>query len=65
MNGELVSSNVSNKDLYEEVNRRTAKAGYTTRYGECTGATKIQVSVSFGESKLNIWPRDSKGNLIE
>ena len=65
MNGELVSVDVSDKDLHEEVNRRTAKAGYTTKYGECTQATKIQTSVPFGEEKLNLWPRDENGDLID
>ncbi len=38
---ELVSDDISEKDLREEVNRRTAKAGYTTKYGEPTCHTKI------------------------
>ena len=62
---ELVPPNVSEKDLREEVNRRTAKAGYTTRHGEPTGATKIMGRVNWGKQKLNIWPRDKKGRLIE
>jgi hypothetical protein len=62
---ELVPENVSEKDLKEEVNRRTAKAGYTTRFGEPPYRTKIIVTSGFGETKLNIWPRDKKGNLID
>jgi len=62
--GEIVPWNADKKDVQEEVNRRTAKAGYTTRYGEPTYSTKIQVTVPFGEQKLNIWPRDKDGNLI-
>lgn len=61
--GEIVPANVPEKDLREEVNRRTAKAGYTTKYGECPYRTKIQ-NHGFGESKLNVWPRDEQGNLI-
>lgn len=38
---EIVPDNVSEKDLREEVNRRTAKAGYTNRQGEQTHRTKI------------------------
>jgi hypothetical protein len=38
---EIVPSNVSEKDLKDEVNRRTAKAGYTTRLGEPPYRTKI------------------------
>ncbi|KKK77398.1 hypothetical protein LCGC14_2854020 [marine sediment metagenome] len=62
---ELVPENVSEKDLREEVNKRTSRAGYTTRYGECPYATKIQTSVAFGKAKLNLWPRDKKGKLID
>jgi len=65
MHTELVPPNVSEADLKDEVNRRTAKAGYTTRYGECPHATKIQGLVGWGEQKLNVWPRDEHGNLIE
>ena len=60
---ELVPENVSEKDLKDEVNKRSAKAGYTTRFGEPPYATKI-MSRGFGESKLNIWPRDKDGNLV-
>lgn len=38
---ELVPDNVSEKDLKDEVNRRTAKAGYTTRLGESPYRTKV------------------------
>jgi len=62
---ELVPDNTSEKDLQEEVNRRTCKAGYTTKYGECRCATKIMTTVAFGEIKYNLWPRDSEGNLID
>ena len=41
MNGEIVPVNVNEKDLKDEVNRRTAKAGYTTRFGESPHKTKI------------------------
>lgn len=62
---ELVPENVSSKDLKDEVNRRTSRAGYTTRYGECPYRTKIQTTVPFGKVKLNNWPRDKNGNLID
>lgn len=62
---EIVPDNVSEKDLRDEVNKRSAKAGYTTRFGEPPYATKIQTTVLFGKEKLNIWPRDENGNLIE
>ena len=62
---ELVPENVSETDLKEEVNKRTSRAGYTTRYGECPYATKIQTTSNFGKVKLNVWPRDKAGNLID
>jgi hypothetical protein len=38
---EIVPNNVSHKDLINESNRRSAKAGYTTRLGEPPYRTKI------------------------
>ena len=61
--GEIVAWNETN--VREEVLRRNAKAGYSTRHGEPTGATKIMTPVPCGEEKLNIWPRDEDGNLID
>jgi len=63
--GEIIPFNVPEKDLRDQVNRRTCKAGYTTRYGECRDATKIMTTVPCGKQKLNIWPRDENGNLID
>lgn len=62
--GDLVPFNVPAKDLQDEVNSRTHKAGYTTRQGEHLWSNKIMAR-GFGESKLNIWPRDKQGNLID
>lgn len=62
--GEIVSPFVKEKDLRDEVNRRTSKAGYTTRYGEPPYRTRIMDN-GFGESKLNVWSRDEQGNLID
>jgi hypothetical protein len=61
---EIVPDNVSEKDLQDEVNRRTAKAGYTTRFGEPPYRTKIMAN-GCGPSKLNVWPRDENGILID
>jgi hypothetical protein len=61
---EIVPENVTDKDLREEVIKRNAKAGYTTRFGEPPYATKTMAR-GFGVSKLNLWPRDERGNLIE
>jgi len=63
--GEIVDWNESESNVREEVLRRNAKAGYCTRYGEPRGATKIMTTVPCGEVKLNIWPRDEDGNLID
>jgi len=62
---ELVPENVSETDLKDEVNKRTAKAGFTTRFGEAPYATKIQTTVPRGKVKLNVWPRDKNGELID
>jgi len=61
---EIVSPDVSEKDMQDEVNARTCKAGYTTRYGEPTYSTKIMTTVPCGKTKLNVWPRDKNGQLI-
>lgn len=61
--GEIVPFNTNTKDLKDEVNRRTAKAGYTTREGNPIHGTKI-MGPGIGESKISVWPRDKKGNLI-
>lgn len=59
---ELISGDIPFKDFQEEMNYRSCKAGHTTKYGECPDASKI-MSNGFGESKLNIWPRDKNGQL--
>jgi len=41
--GDLMPFNASEEEMKEEVNRRTAKAGYTTKYGECPSRTRIMV----------------------
>ena len=61
--GDIVSPFAKEEDLRDEVNRRTAKAGYTTRYGECPFRTKIQ-NLGYGDKPINVWPRDENGNLI-
>jgi len=61
--GEIIPFNVPESDLRDEVNRRSARAGYTTRQGNPTFGTKI-MGPGIGESKLNVWPRDENGNLI-
>jgi hypothetical protein len=61
--GDFTAFNVPEEQVKEEVDRRTAKAGYTTRHGEPIYGTKI-MSPGIGQSKLNVWPRDKNGNLI-
>jgi len=56
----------SEKDLRDEMNARSYKAGLTNRQGEsCRGTGKIMTTVPFGKQKLNIWPRDAQGDLID
>ena len=62
--GDIVPFHASEKAVQDEVNLRSRKAGYTNRQGEPTYHTKIMAQ-GFGESKLNVWPRDKNGNLIE
>lgn len=62
---EIVPDSVSSKDLMEEAHKRSAKAGYTTRYGERTYSMKIMTTCNWGKEKLNVWPRDKNGNLID
>lgn len=62
--GELVPSDVSEKDFRAEVNLRTARAGYTTRDGGRI-PRRIMAAINFGRTKLNVWPRDEQGNLID
>jgi len=62
---EIVPENVSRSDLIDESNKRAARAGYCSRSGEPLRTTKIQTSVPFGKTKLNVWPRDRNGKLID
>lgn len=39
--GDIVSFSAKEDDLRDEVNRRTAKAGYTTRHGEPVSSGRI------------------------
>ena len=60
----LVDCTVPEKDLQGEVNRRTHKAGYTDRDGQQM-VRSIMSTVPCGEVRLNVWPRDRNGNLID
>lgn len=62
---ELIPASRSDADLQDEMNARSCKAGLTNRQGEsCKGTGKIFTTVPFGKQKLNVWPRDEQGNLI-
>ncbi|HUS72194.1 MAG TPA: hypothetical protein VMY06_03935 [Sedimentisphaerales bacterium] len=57
--------NTPEKDLKDEINLRTSKAGYTTRQGNPTFGTKI-MGPGIGLSKLNQWPRNPiTGELLD
>jgi len=60
---EIIPATESESNVKDEVTRRTAKAGYTTREGNPTFGTKI-MGPGIGQSKLNQWARDENGNLI-
>ena len=76
--GEGISAFESESNIREEVNRRTFKAGYTDRDGQprksdagkgdsprpVTQKYYDTMKRLFGEPKLNNWPRDEQGNLI-
>ena len=62
---ELVPENVSDKDLRDEVLKRSSRAGYCTRFGESPCRTKIMTTSGVGKEKLNVWPRDKNGNLTD
>lgn len=62
---ELIPANRSEEDLTDEMNARSCKTGLTNRQGEsCRSTGKIFATVSFGETKLNLWPRNKNGALI-
>ncbi len=62
---DIVSVTESESNIRDEVNRRTWKAGHTDRDGQPKDWPKIRIFGGTGESKLNLWPRDGAGNLID
>lgn len=62
---ELIPDSVSEADVLDDIHARTAKAGLTNRQGESCRSTGKIMSRGVGESRLNIWPRDGHGRLIE
>ena len=61
---ELIPASVSDADLADTMNSRSHKAGLTNRQGESCKSIRI-MSRGFGPSRLNQWPRDVNGELIE
>ena len=61
---ELIPASVSDADLTDEMNARSHRAGLTNRQGESCKSIRI-MSRGFGPSRLNQWPRDVNGELIE
>lgn len=61
---ELIPAGVSDADLTDEMNSRSHRAGLTNRQGESCKSVRI-MSRGFGPSRLNQWPRDANGELIE
>lgn len=55
---------VNPKVLRDEINQRTYLAGHTDRDGQ-PKVSKTMAAVGLGEPKLNVWPRDKNGNLVE
>jgi hypothetical protein len=49
----LVPNTISESDLRDEVNRRTARAGYTSRTGEPLGKTKIMIQAPSEQYRKN------------
>jgi len=60
---DIIPTTESESNVREEVNRRSFKAGYTTKYGECPHRTKI-MNRGYGDKSIRVWPRDKEGNLI-
>ncbi len=62
---ELIPPSVSEADVLDDIHARTAKSGLTNRQGEPCRSTGKIMARGFGESKLNVWPRDKNGKLID
>lgn len=63
--GEIVPWNADEKDVQQEINHRTWKAGYTDRDGQMKDPPKIRIFGGLGKNNYNLWPRDEVGNLID
>ena len=63
--GEVIPPGTPPAGLQDELNHRTWKAGYTDRDGQAKDPPKIRSFGGIGETKLNVWPRDENGELID
>jgi hypothetical protein len=63
--GEVLPLGTPPAGLQDELNHRTWKAGTTDHDGQPLDFPRIRIFGGLGETKLNIWPRDSEGNLID
>lgn len=63
--GEGVSAFESETNVREEVIRRGYKAGTCNKEGGPINSGKIWSPGGVGETKLNVWPRDENGELID
>ena len=61
---DLIPQETSKVDLLEELHSRSYRAGLTTRSGGPI-SPKVTLSVPWGRQKLNVWPRDKRGRLVE
>ena len=63
--GELVPDDVSRRDLLAEANLRARRAGYAVTRDGRPQPRRMQAPSNWGRQKLNVWPRDAAGKLIE
>jgi len=65
LHGEFVPDDVTAAEARDEVNYRARQAGYpVTRDGKPVPRLPTMIN-PWGRAKLNVWPRDEHGNLIE
>jgi len=65
LHGEFVPDDVTPAEARDEVNFRARQAGYpVTRDGRPI-PHKPTLLVTWGRAKLNVWPRDADGKLID
>ena len=63
--GELVPDDLSPRDLRAEAGLRAYAAGHDVRRDGGRPRPKIQGLNPWGRQRLNVWPRDAHGRLIE